>query len=387
MKFHTIIIGAGFAGSVVAERIARVLNEKVLIIEKRNHIGGNAYDHYDKHGILVHKYGPHIFHTNQKHVWDYLSNFTDWFIYEHKILGLIDGKQIPIPFNYVSLKKLFPPEKQKKLKKKLINRFGENVNIPILRLREIKDQELKELADYIYEKVFLSYTRKQWGLTPEELNPSVTGRVPIRISKDDRCFQDTYQGIPLQGYTKLFENILDHSNIEIILNTDYKKIMSINCSDHVITFMGEKFSGNLIYTGKIDELYDYCFGELPYRSLRFEHKNINKKWYQKTGTINYPNDFDYTRITEFKHMTGQRSRSTSIVAEYPQAYERNVEGKNIPYYPIPRSKNQELYQKYRGKARGFKQLILLGRLAEYHYYDMHQIIAKSLRVFRECFNH
>lgn len=381
--FDYVVVGAGFAGAVIAERIATQLNEKVLVIEKRNHIGGNAYDYYDENGILVHKYGPHIFHTRSKEVWDYLSQFTDWYLYHHHVLGSIDGKKVPIPFNLNTLYELLPESLAKPLEEKLVNKFGYNVKVPILKLRETDDQDLKFLADFVYDKVFLNYTTKQWGMKPEELDPTVTGRVPVYISRDNRYFQDAYQGMPKEGYTKIFEKLLFHSNIKLMLNTDYKEVIEIDFKNGNISLFGQEFKGTLIYTGKIDEFFNYEFGELPYRSLRFEFENIQKEFVQPVGTVNYPNEYQFTRITEFKHLTGQKHSSTTIVKEYPQDYERNVKGKDIPYYPIPRKENLELYARYKERAKQFSNVLFVGRLAEYRYYDMDAVIARALKVFKD----
>ena len=383
--FSHIIVGAGFAGSVIAERIANVRGERVLIVEKRNHIGGNAFDEYDEHGLLIHKYGPHIFHTNQKKVWDYLSRFTEWYHYQHRVEGEVDGRLVSIPFNFESLRRLFPPSLAQNLEQKLTSQFGCHIKVPISKLRQTQDEELKYLAQYIYEKIFLNYTTKQWGVPPEELNTSVTDRVPVYISYDNRYFQDQYQGLPLKGYTKVFEKMLAHPNIHILLNTDYKDVMEIDTQNRKIKLLGNDFNGKFFYTGKIDELYGHRFGDLPYRSLKFVHRNQDQEWLQKTGTVNYPNDHDFTRITEFKHMTGQKHDRTSYVIEYPQEYNKDAPGKDIPYYPIPQEKNIKLYQKYKNLAKPFKNLVLVGRLAEYHYYDMHQIVARALKVFQDEF--
>ncbi|MGG4405957.1 UDP-galactopyranose mutase [Geobacillus stearothermophilus] len=378
--FDYVIIGTGFAGSVLAERIATQLNKKVLMIEKRNHIGGNAYDSYDSQGILIHNYGPHIFHTKVKKVWDYLSNFTDWHLYHHKVLGVIDGQKVPIPFNLNSINQVFPKNLAERLEKKLIENFGYNKKVPILKLREVEDTDLKFLADYIYEKVFLGYTTKQWGVTPEELDPSVTGRVPVYISRDDRYFQDPYQGMPKEGYTKLFERMLDHENIKILLNTDYKEVLQFNLETGEASLFGQKFSGKIIYTGPIDYFFDYKFGQLPYRSLNFVFEQFNQKQVQEVGTVNYPNDYNFTRITEFKHLTNQSSDKTTTVKEFSQEY---IPGKNIPYYPIKNDNNLELYRLYKEETRKYDNLIFIGRLAEYQYYDMDMVVAKALRVFSE----
>ncbi|MGG3832891.1 UDP-galactopyranose mutase [Geobacillus thermocatenulatus] len=378
--FDYVIIGTGFAGSVLAERIATQLNKKVLMIEKRNHIGGNAYDSYDSQGILIHNYGPHIFHTKVKKVWDYLSNFTDWHLYHHKVLGVIDGQKVPIPFNLNSINQLFPKNLAERLEKKLIENFGYNKKVPILKLREVEDTDLKFLADYIYEKVFLGYTTKQWGVTPEELDPSVTGRVPVYISRDDRYFQDPYQGMPKEGYTKLFERMLDHENIKILLNTDYKEVLQFNFETGEASLFGQKFGGKIIYTGPIDYFFDYKFGQLPYRSLNFVFEQFNQEQVQEVGTVNYPNDYNFTRITEFKHLTNQSSDKTTTVKEFSQEY---IPGKNIPYYPIKNDNNLELYRLYKEETRKYDNLIFIGRLAEYQYYDMDMVVAKALRVFSE----
>ncbi|WP_270584489.1 UDP-galactopyranose mutase [Bacillus smithii] len=378
--FDYVIIGTGFAGSVLAERIATQLNKKVLMIEKRNHIGGNAYDSYDSQGILIHNYGPHIFHTKVKKVWDYLSNFTDWHLYHHKVLGVIDGQKVPIPFNLNSIQQVFPKNLAERLEKKLIENFGYNKKVPILKLREVEDTDLKFLADYIYEKVFLGYTTKQWGVTPEELDPSVTGRVPVYISRDDRYFQDPYQGMPKEGYTKLFERMLDHENIKILLNTDYKEVLQFNLETGEASLFGQKFSGKIIYTGPIDYFFDYKFGQLPYRSLNCVFEQFNQKQVQEVGTVNYPNDYNFTRITEFKHLTNQSSDKTTTVKEFSQEY---IPGENTPYYPIKNENNLELYKLYKEEARKYDNLIFIGRLAEYQYYDMDMVIGRALKVFEE----
>lgn len=378
--FDYVIVGAGVAGCVIAERIANFLDKKVLIIEKRAHIGGNCYDYYDENGILVHKYGPHIFHTNMENVWQYLSLFTEWYNYQHHVLGFIDGYNVPIPFNLNSLHQLLPENLAKKLEIKLIEKFGYDVKIPILELKSFNDKELKFLANFIYDKVFLNYTKKQWGMEPEDLDPSVTARVPVYISKDNRYFQNKYQGLPKNGYTKLFENMLSNENINVKLGTYFKEVMSFNYDDNKFILFGEEFEGKLIYTGKIDELFNYEFGELPYRSLDFEFENLNQEYYQEVGTVNYPNDYDFTRITEFKHLTGQKINDTTIVREYPQEY---VKETNIPYYPIPKKENHDIYKKYRTVADQFDDLILIGRLAEYKYYNMDELVAVALKMFKE----
>ncbi|MCL6444676.1 MAG: UDP-galactopyranose mutase [Alicyclobacillus sp.] len=367
VRFNWLIVGAGFSGCVIAERIASQLGQKVLVIDRRNHVGGNAYDYYNEHGILVHKYGPHIFHTNSERVWNYISRFTAWRPYEHRVLGLIDGKKVPIPFNLTSLYALFPSTYADRLKDKLISQYGVNVKIPILRLREATDSDIRALADYIYDKVFYGYTVKQWGLKPEELDPSVTGRVPVHISWDDRYFQDTYQGMPAEGYTRLFERMLNHPNIEVRLNTDYKDTVN------------EVDFDQMVYTGPIDLFFDYIHGPLPYRSIRFEHVTLNQVWYQEVGTVNYPNDHAFTRTTELKHLTGQVLEKTTIVYEYPQPYETGV---NEPYYPIPLERHRAQYRLYLEEAEKLRgKVFLVGRLADYRYYNMDQVVARALQLF------
>lgn len=386
MIFDYIIVGAGLAGSVLAERIANKLDKKVLIIEKRGHIGGNCYDHYEENGILVHKYGPHIFNTDSKEIWNYLSKFTEWYLYKHEVLGFIDGKNVPIPFNLNTLKELLPESKARELKEKLVDKFGYNVKIPILELKEVEDEDLKRLTDFIYKKIFLNYTVKQWGMKPEELDPSVTGRVPVFISNDNRYFQNSYQGMPKEGYTKIFEKMLNNKNIKILLNTDFKEVIDTDFTINKIELFGEKFNGKLIFTGKIDEFFNYEFGELPYRSLRFEFENEDLEYFQEVGTVNYPNNYDFTRITEFKHLTGQKKHDTTIVKEYPQNYDMKIKGKEIPYYPIPKKENLELYDRYKEKTQSLDNIIFVGRLAEYRYYSMSDVIESALNIFRSDIN-
>jgi len=380
MLFNYLIIGSGFAGAVMAERIANVLNEKVLIIEKRNHIGGNCYDCKDKNGIIVHKYGPHIFHTDYKDVFDYLSNYTDWHVYHHRVLAFIDGKKVPIPFNLNTLYMLFPKTLAQRIEEKLLNKFVYNSKVPILELKREEDDDLQFLSNYVYEKVFLHYTMKQWGLKPEDIDPKVTARVPVHISRDDRYFTDKYQGVPIEGYAKIFERMLDHPNIKLMLNTDFKEVMKLDSERGKVYFLDQEFDGNVIFTGMIDDLFEYKFGELPYRSLGLEFKAIERDYFQETAVVNYPNDYDFTRITEFKHIHPVESKKTVILKEYPKAYQV---GSDVPYYPVFKEENIELYNKYKGLAERFKNIILVGRLAEYRYYDMDDVVKRALEVFEE----
>ena len=380
MHINYLIVGSGFAGSVIAERIASVLGEKVLVVEKRPHIGGNCYDIKTDKGINIHKYGPHIFHTDYKDVYDYLSNFTKWCIYHHKVTAFIDGKYVPIPFNLNSLHALFPKGLAVRTEEKLLSRYSYNSKIPILELQKEKDEGLNFLSRYVYEKVFLHYTKKQWDLKPEDIDSNVTARVPVYVSRDDRYFTDKYQAVPMEGYSKIFQNMLCHPNIKLMLNTDYREIMHIDVSSKKIYAMGQEFKGKVIFTGMIDELFSYCFGELPYRSLDIEFETIKAGFFQKTTVVNYPNDYDFTRITEFKHMHPADCKETVILKEYPKAYRPGVD---IPCYPILTGGNITLYDKYKDLAKGFKNLILIGRLADYRYYDMDDVVKRALEIFTD----
>lgn len=369
MKYDFVIVGAGFAGCVLAERLANVLDKKVLVIEKRKHIGGNCYDYSDENGIIVHKYGPHIFHTNNKKVWDYLSQFTSWHFYFHKVLAVVEGKKVPVPFNLNSVDILFPENLALKFSEKLAQKYGYGLKIPILKLMDETDSDLKFLADYIYSNVFDGYTTKQWGLKPTELDYSVTSRVPILIGRDDRYFQDVFQGIPKNGYTRIFENMLNHKNIQILLNTDYRDVVDDIKYD------------KMIFTGEIDYFFNYEFGKLPYRSLEFEFRTIHSNYFQETAQINYPNNYEFTRITEFKHFLPYKNDTTTIALEFPKPYEKGI---NEPYYPIPRPENNELYHKYLNLTTQLKgKVYFVGRLAEYKYYNMDQVIASALLLFEK----
>jgi len=379
--FDYIIVGAGFAGSVLAERIANNLNKKVLIIEKRDHIGGNCYDEKDQNNILIHKYGPHLFHTNNKKVVEYLSDFTDWEIYNHQVLAYIDGKKVKIPFNLNTLYEVFPNSLAIKLEEKLLNIFNYNSKVPILELKNSTDKDLQFLADFVYEKIFVHYTAKQWGMKPEEMDSAVTARVPVFIGRDNRYFNDQYQIIPKNGYTELFKKILNNKNIKIMLNTQFNEVCKI--TQDRFELMGATFNGQVIYTGQTDELFDYKFGELPYRSVDMKFETIEKEYYQEAATVNYPNNYNFTRITEFKHIHPVKVNKTTILKEYPKEY---IKGKDTPYYPIFTEKNQERFNQYLEYSKKWKNLILVGRLAEYKYYDMDDIIERALELFEEIKN-
>lgn len=360
-KNKILIVGAGITGITLAERFASKRSE-VLLIEKRNHIGGNCYDYKNRDGILIHKYGPHIFHTNYKEVWDYLSQFTEWIPYQHKVLGFFNGKYAPIPFNLNTLYELLPQQADN-LEKKLIKNFGNNKKIPILELKKTKDKDLKFLADFVYEKVFLGYNLKQWGKTPEQIDSLVSARVPIVISKDNRYFQDKYQGIPKNGYTKMFERMLKNKNVTLQLNTDFKEIQDkIKCDV-------------IFYTGPIDDFFDYKYGKLDYRCLNIKFKTLNQKEFQPAAVVNYPDlKHPYTRITEFKKLTHQKHKKTAI------GIEKSGE-KGILAWPLLDKKNKNLFQKYLKEAEKLKKqnIYFVGRLAEYKYYNMDEIVKIILK--------
>ena len=375
-KYDYIIVGAGFAGSVVAQKLSEK-NYNILVIDKRSHIGGNAYD-YSEDGILIHKYGPHIFHTNNKAVYDYLSNFTKWYQYEHKVVGHVNDLVVPIPFNLESIEKTYSESKANELKKVLLSEYSEGSKVPILELRKNSNPLVKELAEHVFENVFKYYTMKQWGLKAEEIDPNVTARVPVNVSYDDRYFNDSYQYMPLDGYTKIFENLLASNNIDIELNKDVKEVLKL--VDNKIYYNNEEYLGKVVFTGEIDYLFDYSLGDLPYRSLDLE---LTKKaqTFQSYATENYPGPkemFPFTRITEYKHfMPRKKDGVTYLHTEYPKAYNKETD---VPYYPIFTNDNQNKYQNYVALANNYPNLYLLGRLAEYSYYNMDAIVLKALEL-------
>ena len=358
--FDYLIVGAGFAGSVLAERLASQCGKKILIIDTRAHIGGNAFDHYDAAGILVHKYGPHIFHTNSREVFDYLSHFTSWRSYEHRVLASVDGQLVPIPINLDTVNQLYGLS----LTSFELEQFFASVAETKEYIRTSEDVVVSKVGRELYEKFFRGYTRKQWGIDPSELDRSVTARVPTRTNRDGRYFTDTYQAMPLYGYTRMFEKMLDHPNIKIMLNTDYREIIE------VIPYR------EMIYTGPVDQFFDYRYGKLPYRSLEFQHETINTALHQPVAVVNYPNEHLYTRVTEFKYLTGQEHAKTSIVYEYPRA-------EGDPYYPVPRPENAELYKKYKDLADATTKVHFVGRLATYKYYNMDQVVAQALMIYNK----
>lgn len=375
--YDCIIAGAGIAGAVAARKLAEEKDKKVLVIERRNHIGGNCYDEPDAYGILIHNYGPHIFHTEIEEVYEFLSRFTDWYLFGHEVVALVDSKLIPIPFNLNTLHQIYDQDKADCLEKKLVDAYGENSRVPIMQLRENEDPDIREIAQFVYENVFLKYTMKQWGQKPEEISPEVTGRVPVLISYDNRYFQDKYQGVPQNGFTQMFEKLLDHANIEVRLNTDIREILSFR--DDVIYYEGKEFAGDVIYTGALDELFDCRYGRLPYRSLDFKFEHFKEDSYQGHSVVNYTVSEDFTRITEFKYLTGQQdTNGTTIVKEYPFAY--TGKSGEIPYYAIINEENRKLYEKYKALTMGMKNFHLLGRLAEYKYYNIDAMVKKAMEL-------
>ena len=369
MKTDWLIVGAGFSGCTLAERIATELNQRVILVDSRNHIGGNAYDYYNSDGIQVHKYGPHIFHTNSQRVMDYLSRFTDWRPYSHEVLGVVEGHKVPVPFNLNSIARLFPAGLAARLEAALLQHFSYGAKVPILKLLECQDQDLRFLADYVYKNVFLGYTMKQWGVRPEELDPSVTARVPVHVSRDNRYFQDKFQSMPAHGFTAMFDKMLAHRNIRILLQSDFRSVE------------GEISYKRLIFTGPMDEYFHSIHGALPYRSLKLEFETIAAAQYQETGTINFPNDQTMTRMTEMKYLTGQVHDRTTVVREYPCPY---VPGETVPYYPIPMPDNAERYTRYLDEAKKLRgQVVFAGRLADYKYYNMDQAVAHALKIFEQ----
>lgn len=384
-KYDFIIVGAGFAGSILAERLASQNKKKILLVEQREHIAGNMYDYEDEHGVLVHKYGPHLFRTNSPRVLQYISQFTDWHPYQHRVLADVQDQLVPVPFNLTSLERLLPA-KAEELKALLIAEFGMDVKVPVSVLRKHADARIREFGEFVFENVYLNYTTKQWGDKPENLDfDTITARVPVHISYDDRYFQEQHQALPKDGYTKMFERMLANPLIDVKLETKAREILSFVPNTGEILYMGKPYHGGVIYTGPIDELFDYQFGELPYRSLRFDLETHDMDLYQPCATVNYPNTQLYTRITEYKHLMARRPKKTTIMKEYPQAYDRFVPVQSIPYYPIPKDTNAELYAKYSEVAKSYPRLMLVGRLAEYRYYDMNNIIERALDVFETEF--
>jgi UDP-galactopyranose mutase len=363
MKIDFLVVGAGLAGSTMAEQIATQLNKKVLLVEKRGHIGGNTYDFYNDDGILIQKYGPHIFHTNLKRVWDYLCRFTEFNSYVHRVLARVKGIEVYLPINLDTMEKLY----NRAFTPKELEEYFEEKRVKLNEVRNSRDVVVSQVGEELYELFFRNYTKKQWGIFPEELDPQVTKRLPVRFNRDTRYFTDKYQGIPKNGYTRMFEKMLINKNIHILLNVDYKEVI-----DSV------KFD-RLVFTGPIDYFFDYMHGRLPYRSLDFKFETPDIEKFQNAAVVNYPNDYDYTRITEFKHFYFQKHHKTTICYEYPRA-----EGN--PYYPIPKPEYHKIYLKYEREAEKLKNVYFVGRLAEYKYLNMDQVVAEALSLFERIKN-
>ncbi|OPJ63289.1 UDP-galactopyranose mutase [Clostridium oryzae] len=352
--FDYLIVGCGLSG-VTAGRILAENGNKVLIIDKRNHVGGNVYDYYNEAGILIHKYGPHIFHTNSKQVFDFLSRFTKWRLYQHRVLSCVDGKLVPMPINLDTINMLYGTN----YSYNNIGEFYENLKNDSMDIKNAKDMVVSKVGEELYEKFFKNYTKKQWNIDAEDLESEVTARIPIRYNRDDRYFADKYQAMPLNGYTEMVNNMLDCEGIHVMLNTSYEQI-----KDEV------KYK-KLIFTGCADEFFGYKYGRLPYRSIRFEEETLQSEQYQPVGTVNYPNDYDFTRITEYKYLTGQKCPNTTIMKEYSC-------GEGEPYYPIPQSANKQLYEKYAKEASKLENVYFLGRLGQYRYMNMDAVILNAI---------
>ena len=358
--YDYLIVGAGFAGSVLAERLASQCDQRVLLIDRRPHIGGNAYDYFDDHGILVHAYGPHIFHCNSAAIYDYLSQFTEWRSYQHRVLASVDGQLLPFPINLDTINALYGTHMDSSELACWLEQRAE----PRERIETSEDAVVSKIGRELYVKFFRGYTRKQWGLDPSELAAQVAARIPVRTNRDDRYFTDTYQVMPRHGYTRMFSRMVRHPNIHLMLNTDYREIRE--------TVPHKK----VIYTGPIDEYFDFQLGRLPYRSLEFRFESHATEHVQAAATINYPNDYPYTRVTELKYLTGQVHPHSTLVYEYPTA-------EGDPYYPIPRPENAELYRQYAALAAELPDVHFTGRLGTYRYYNMDQVVAQSLALFEQ----
>ena len=357
--YDWLIVGAGFAGSVLAERLARERGERVLVIDRRDHVGGNAFDVLNEDGLLIHRYGPHIFHTNARSVFDHLSRFTEWRPYEHRVLAEVDGQRVPIPINLDTVNQLYGLDLVPNSLKEWLAARAE----PVAEIRTSEDVVVSTVGRELYEKFFRGYTRKQWGLDPSELDKSVTARVPTRFDRDDRYFTDTYQAMPKHGYTAMFEAMLDHPNITVSVGTDHTALSAARTARRTI------------FTGPVDAYFDYRHGPLPYRSLRFEHVTREVEWHQSVGVVNYPQTEEFTRVTEYKHITGQAHPRTALTYEYPEAV-------GDPYYPIPNPENQALFKRYERLALDERDVWFVGRLATYRYYNMDQIVGQALATFR-----
>ena len=382
MKPDAVIVGAGFAGAVSA-RILAEGGKRVVIFEKRPHIAGNAYDYLDENRVMRHEYGPHIFHTSSAKAAEFLSRFTDWYDYQHRVLGYVEGKLVPIPFNFTSIETVFEKERAQRLESLLLEAYGKDRKVPILELRKHSDPEIRELAEYIFEHVFKYYTMKQWGYTAEEIDPAVTARVPVLCGYDDRYFQDSFQKMPENGFTAMFEKMLDHPLIDVRLNTEAMDHLAVLPEENRVLLDGEEFEGEVIYTGLADHLLNYRYGDLSYRSLEFEVRTEEGR-FQPVTTVNYPTpeeEHPFTRITEYKNMQkNPPEEKTTIAVEYPYAYDRRREKGNVPYYPVFTDASKKSYEAYMKVLAPMKNVHLLGRLAEYRYYNMDAITDAAIEL-------
>lgn len=375
LMYDVIIVGAGTAGCVAARKLAEQ-NKKVLIIEKKNHIAGNCYDEKDEHGVLIHVYGPHIFHTSKENVYEFLSRFTDWYEFRHEVVANVHGQYMPVPFNLHTLKAAYGEEKAKELEEKLVRIYGMGTKVPILDLMNHEDADLQMIGKFVYDNIYVYYTMKQWGKKPEEIDPAVTARVPVNISYDNCYFGDKYQGVPLHGFTPMYEKMVEHENISIELGLEAKDVLGIESGK--VLYQGEVFNGDVIFTGPIDEFFDCKYGRLPYRTLDFVFEHYEQDDFQGHSVVNYTVDQDYTRITEYKYLTGQKCKGTTISKEYPSAY-TGEEGQ-IPYYSIANEENHALYAKYKAEVEDVPNFHLLGRLAEYQYYNIDVMVEKAMEL-------
>lgn len=377
--FDVIVIGAGAAGCTVARELAEKQNKKVLILEKKNHIAGNCYDEKDEHGVLVHVYGPHIFHTGKENVYKFLSRFTEWYEFHHEVVANVYGKYVPVPFNLHTLKAVYGEERGTILEKKLVSIYGMDTKVPILDLMNHEDEDLRMIGQFVYDNIYVYYTMKQWGKKPEEIDPAVTARVPVNISYDNGYFADKYQGVPLEGFTAMFEKMISHENITVKLCAEAKNLISVK--ENKVYYDNKEFQGTVIFTGPIDEFLDCKYGRLPYRTLYFDFEHYEQDDYQGHAVVNYTVDQDYTRITEYKYLTGQRCSGTTISKEYPSAY--TGEDGQIPYYSIANKDNHALYEKYRRDVSQIPNFYLLGRLAEYQYYNIDVMVEKAMELAKK----
>lgn len=373
MEYDYIIVGAGITGITAAEQLANVYDKKVLLIDKNDHIGGNCYDYYDESGILVHKYGPHIFHTNNEEVYSYLSLFTTWNVYNHKLVCNINNTVIPVPFNLISIDKTMQDDNQK-ITTALLTEYIVNDTLPLDKLKESKNPDIQKLVSYVNENIYTPYVKKIYGVDPEKICEVDGVNINITISYDCRYYQDKYQAVPSNGYTSMFENMLSNHNINILLEHDYNDIISIDLKNKKVYFNDEEYTGQLIFTGMIDEFFNYCYGKLPYRSIVYMNETVDQIHFQENASIIYPNDYHFTEITEYKYITGQHARNTTIQFAFPTDYNPKYDETNIPYYPIITEENMELFRKYEKLTEKFPQITFMGRLCNYKHLNMDEAV-------------